>query len=60
MCGQEQRFHYILVCRLSAVAKEVQKLLRLDAVLLKVWTIELHASRLGKRPGDAYPNEILL
>ena len=38
--------------------------LRLDAVLLKVWTIELHASRLGKRPGEArwgaYPNEILL
>ena len=37
---------------------------RLDAVLLKVWTIELHASRLGKRLGEArwgaYPNEILL
>ena len=38
--------------------------LRLDTVLLKVWTIELHASRFGKRLNEArwgaYPNEILL
>ena len=38
--------------------------LRLDTVLLKVWTIELPASRFGKRLNEArwgaYPNEILL
>ena len=57
MCGGRK-------CERATRLPRQRFVLRLDTVLLKVWTIELHASRFGKRLNEArwgaYPNEILL